>query len=156
MKRYLPVEQATAALARELWQVLPSNLSGWILLLRGDLGAGTSTFARALIAAAGHAGAVPSPTYTLVEPYRVSSNSIYHVDLYRVSDEEELEYLGWSDLDDGFCIIEWPERAPGLLQHADLELRLTYQDGGRFAELRGLSSRGTDVTDAMEDSDSES
>jgi tRNA threonylcarbamoyladenosine biosynthesis protein TsaE len=92
----------------------------------------------------------------LVEPYRVSDKSIYHIDLYRVSDEEELEYLGWSDLDDGFCIIEWPERAPGLLRQADLELRLTYQDAGRLAELSGLSGRGADVADAMEDSDSES
>ena len=156
MKRFLPDEHATARLARQLWQVLPDDLSGWILLLRGDLGAGKSTFARALIAAAGHEGAVPSPTYTLVEPYRVSDKSIYHIDLYRVSDEEELEYLGWSDLDDGFCIIEWPERAPGLLQQADLELRLTYKDFGRLAEISGSSGRGADVAGAMEDSDSES
>lgn len=156
MKRFLPDEQATARLARQLWKVLPDELSGWILLLRGDLGAGKSTFARALIAAAGHQGAVPSPTYTLVEPYRLSNKSIYHIDLYRVSDEEELEYLGWSDLDDGFCIIEWPERAPGLLQQADLELRLSYQDTGRFAELTGLSGRGAGVAEAIAESDSES
>lgn len=156
MRRFLPDESATARLAMQLWQVLPDELSGWILLLRGDLGAGKSTFARALIAAAGHEGAVPSPTYTLVEPYRVSKETIYHIDLYRVSGEEELEYLGWSDLDDGFCIIEWPERAPGLQQQADLELQLTYQENGRLAELSGLSGRGAGVVEAVAESDSRS
>ena len=156
MKRYLPDDAATARLARQLWQALPDELSGWVLLLDGELGAGKSTFARALITAAGHKGAVPSPTYTLVEPYRVSKENIYHIDLYRVSDEEELEYLGWSDLDDGFCIIEWPERAPGLSQQADLELRLTYHDSGRLARLSGISRRGVGVVEALEDSDSKS
>jgi len=156
MKRFLPDEQATAALARQVWHALPEDLSGWILLLNGELGAGKSTFARALIAAAGHRGAVPSPTYTLVEPYQVSNTNVYHVDLYRISDEEELRYLGWSDLEDGLRIIEWPERAPGLKGQADLELRLSYQDSGRFAEVNGISSRGTVVADAIAEFDSES
>lgn len=155
MTRFLPDEQATAELARRVWRVLPENPSGWILLLRGELGAGKSTFARALIAEAGHRGAVPSPTYTLVEPYNIDDIKIYHIDLYRISDEEELEYLGWSDLDDGFRIIEWPERAPGLRQQADLELRLDYQDSGRCAELNGLSERGAVIADALARSDSE-
>jgi tRNA threonylcarbamoyladenosine biosynthesis protein TsaE len=118
------------------------NLAGWTLLLRGELGAGKSTFARALIRAAGHAGAVPSPTYTLVEPYNLSRGNIYHVDLYRVSDEEELRYLGWNELDDGCRIVEWPDRAPGITEQADLSLTLTYDGDGRTAELIGLSDRG--------------
>lgn len=156
MKRFLPDELATGELARQVWKVLPDDPSGWVLLLNGELGAGKSTFARALILAAGHEGAVPSPTYTLVEPYNLSSTNIYHIDLYRVSDEEELRYLGWSDLDDGIRIIEWPDRAPGLRQQADLELRLDYQDSGRFAELRGLSDRGEVVAEAVAKFDSES
>lgn len=149
MKRYLADEHSTAELARQVWRTFPDDVSGWILLLRGELGAGKSTFARALIMAAGHSGAVPSPTYTLVEPYSVSRGNIYHIDLYRVCDEEELQYLGWDDLDDGIRIVEWPERAPGLLAQADLELRLTYQDEGRLAGFTGLSRRGKAVVDTL-------
>ena len=156
MKLYLPNEAATAALARQVWAVLPDDLAGWTLLLRGELGAGKSTFARALIKAAGHDGAVPSPTYTLVEPYSVSNAKLYHVDLYRVADEEELRYLGWNELDDGFRLVEWPERAPGLQEQADLELCLAYKDEGRVAELTAVSQRGATVTRALSSAESKS
>ena len=156
MKSYLSNEAATAALARQVWDVLPDDLAGWTLLLRGELGAGKSTFARALITAAGHKGAVPSPTYTLVEPYSVSKAKLYHVDLYRVADEEELRYLGWNELDDGFRMVEWPERAPGLHEQADLELCLAYQDEGRVAELTAVSQRGDAVVRALSNADSKS
>ena len=142
MKRFLPDEAATIELGRELLDALPDDLAGWTVLLRGELGAGKSTFARALIRAAGHDGAIPSPTYTLVEPYSLSRGNIYHVDLYRVSDEEELRYLGWNELDDGCRIVEWPDRAPGLTAQADLALTLRYEGDGRAAELVGLSERG--------------
>ena len=138
----LPDEAATVALAERVWDALPVELAGWTVLLSGDLGSGKSTFARALIRAAGHEGAVPSPTYTLVEPYQLSANMIYHVDLYRVSDEEELRYLGWDELDDGLRMVEWPDRAPGLRGQADLELDLEIRGSGRAARLRGLSKRG--------------
>ncbi len=121
---------------------MPDDLAGWTLLLSGELGTGKSTFARALIRAAGHTGAVPSPTYTLVEPYKLSRGNIYHVDLYRVSSEDELRYLGWNELDDGCRIVEWPDRAPGLEAQADLLLTLNYDDDGRQADLEGLSARG--------------
>lgn len=153
MKRYLADEQSTAEFARQVWRALPDDVSGWVLLLRGELGAGKSTFARALIVAAGHTGAVPSPTYTLVEPYNVSEGNIYHIDLYRVSDEEELQYLGWDDLDDGIRLVEWPERAPGLLLQADLELHLSYEGDGRLAGFTGMSRRGKAVVDAVANSD---
>ena len=156
MKLYLPNEAATAALARRVWDVLPDDLAGWTLLLRGELGAGKSTFARALITAAGHKGAVPSPTYTLVEPYSISKEKLYHVDLYRVADEEELRYLGWNELDDGFRLVEWPERAPGLHEQADLELCLAYQDEGRVAELTAVSLRGEAVVRALSNAESKS
>ena len=142
MKRFLPDEAATIAFGRELLDALPGDLAGWTLLLRGELGAGKSTFARALIRAAGHEGPVPSPTYTLVEPYSLSRGNIYHVDLYRVSDEEELRYLGWNELDNGCRIVEWPDRAPGITEQADLTLTLTYDGEGRTADLVGLSDRG--------------
>ena len=70
---------------------------------------------------------------------------MYHVDLYRVFDEEELRYLGWNELDDGCRLVEWPERAPGLTTQADLALTLHYDGDGRVAELEGLSDRGQEI-----------
>lgn len=142
MNAWLADEAATITFARNFLDALPADLSGWTVLLKGELGAGKSTFARALIKAAGHDGPVPSPTYTLVEPYSLPRGNIYHIDLYRVSDEEELRYLGWTELDDGCRLVEWPERAPGLREQADLELRLAYEGSGRRAWLSGLSERG--------------
>lgn len=145
MKLYLPDLEATDELAAQLSAVLPADVAGWTMLLEGDLGAGKSTFARALIHAMGHEGAVPSPTYTLVEPYQLSVGAVYHVDLYRVSDEEELRFLGWTELEDGFRLVEWPQRVPGLRQSADLLLHLDYKDQGRQAELLALSERAKNV-----------
>lgn len=142
MKRDLVDEQATNALAESVYRALPDNRAGWTLLLKGELGAGKSTFARAFIRAAGHTGPVPSPTYTLVEPYSLGSENIYHIDLYRVSSEDELHFLGFDELDDGCCLVEWPERAPGVLQAADLEIALSYSACGRSARITGMSERG--------------
>ena len=141
MRRYLPDEAATMAFGREMLDRLPADLAGWTILLNGELGAGKSTFARAFIRAAGHEGAVPSPTYTLVEPYALPRGNIYHVDLYRVADEEELRYLGWNELDDGCRIVEWPDRAPGLTDQADVSITFSYADGGRNVEVTALSER---------------
>ncbi len=142
MKLYLADPAATEQLAGRLLRALPADTAGWTVLLDGELGAGKSTFARALIKALGHTGPVPSPTYTLVEPYRISDRIIYHIDLYRIAGDDELRYLGWTELDDGMRLVEWPERAPGLLQQADLRLLLSYKGEGRCAEFHGISERG--------------
>lgn len=152
MKLYLADEAATIELGRRFFEQLPTDLAGWTVLLGGELGAGKSTFARALIRAAGHTGPVPSPTYTLVEPYTLTRGMIYHVDLYRVSSEDELRYLGWDELDDGFRLVEWPERAPGLAAQADVTLTLAYEADGRSAQLAGLSERGRHLVNALADS----
>lgn len=149
MKRYLPNEAATIRFGCEILELLPTDLAGWTILLNGELGAGKSTFARALIRAAGHEGAVPSPTYTLVEPYSLPRGNIYHVDLYRVSDEEELRYLGWNELDDGCRIVEWPDRAPGLLAQADLSITFSYERDGRNVEVVPLSERAAALLQAV-------
>ena len=149
MKRFLENEAATTTFGRELLDALPADLAGWTLLLSGELGAGKSTFARALIRGAGHEGAVPSPTYTLVEPYHLARGSIYHIDLYRVSDEEELRYLGWNELDDGCRIVEWPDRAPGLVAQADLSLEFSYAGDGREVEVTALSDRAQAVVEVI-------
>lgn len=142
MIRQLPNETETERLAQHLLAAMRPQLAGWTILLSGELGAGKSTFARAFITAAGHTGPVPSPTYTLVEPYQLVDIDIYHVDLYRVSDEEELQYLGWDELDNGLRLVEWPDRAPGLAAAADLSIRLDYAGEGRSCELVFLSDRG--------------
>ena len=138
----LASSEATESLARELAAALPPDASGLTILLQGELGAGKSTFARALLQALGHDGAVPSPTYTLVEPYALSGYTVYHIDLYRIYDSTELEYLGWSDLQDGLILVEWPERAPQLETEADLCIELRYDGEGRAADLSGLSEEG--------------
>lgn len=143
MNRFLPDEAATIELASEILAALPDDRAGWTILLLGELGAGKSTFARALIKAAGHQGAVPSPTYTLVEPYNLPSGNIYHIDLYRVSNPEELTFLGWNELDDGFRLVEWPDRAPELVEDADISLELEYAGNSRNASIKGLSARGS-------------
>jgi len=121
---------------------LPARPRGWVILLQGELGSGKSTLARAMLRSLGHEGSVPSPTYTLVEPYEFPEFSVYHIDLYRIADPEELEFLGWSDLSDGLRLIEWPERIPGLDDLGDITIRLSYEGSGRAAELAGLSDRG--------------
>lgn len=146
-------EAATQALASRLARALPGNPVGWLVLLDGELGSGKSTLARALIRSLGHDGTVPSPTYTLVEPYTIGDLRIYHVDLYRISSEEELLFLGLDEISDGLCLVEWPDRAPGLASRADLEIRLDYasdpSDDAREASIVALSRRGTALLDRL-------
>ena len=142
MSLFLADEAATIAFACRLHAALPEDMGGWTILLDGELGAGKSTLARALIRAYGHSGAIPSPTYTLVEPYQLPCGSIYHVDLYRVSAEEELRYLGWNELDEGLRLVEWPDRAPHLAAGADLRITLKYEKKGRHLVIKGVSERG--------------
>jgi tRNA threonylcarbamoyladenosine biosynthesis protein TsaE len=138
-------EAATADAARALVGRLPDDCRGWTILLQGELGAGKSTFARAMLRAMGHAGAVPSPTYTLVEPYDIDGVPVYHVDLYRIGSEEELHYLGWDELDSGLRLVEWPDRAPGLAASADIRIALAYSGAGRHVDLEALSERARTV-----------
>ena len=134
-------ESATIDLGRRFSESLPADVRGWLVLLQGDLGAGKSTFARALLHALGHKGAVPSPTYTLIEPYEINDRKFYHVDLYRIADAEELDFLGWSELRDGLALVEWPERVASLTNTADIAVKLIYDGAGRKAELDYRSER---------------
>lgn len=145
----LPDAAATEALGRAVAAGLPADTRGWAIALEGELGTGKSTFARALLRALGHAGPVPSPTYTLVEPYDIAGRTVYHVDLYRLSGPDELAFLGWSDLDDGLLLVEWPERAAALGRRADLVVRLRYAGDGRIAELAAVSPRARRLLDPV-------
>ena len=140
---FLLDEPATIELAQRFAATLPAERRGWLVLLEGELGAGKSTFARGLLRALGHDGAVPSPTYTLVEPYDLPGGAVYHVDLYRVSAPDELQFLGFDELEQGLRLVEWPDRAPELQESADVRLLLAYEGAGRRVTLSGLSPRGT-------------
>ncbi|MDX1500160.1 MAG: tRNA (adenosine(37)-N6)-threonylcarbamoyltransferase complex ATPase subunit type 1 TsaE [Woeseiaceae bacterium] len=145
MKLVLPDEGATAAFAARFAAALPADFGVRLVLLEGELGAGKSTFARAVLRALGHRGAVPSPTYTLVEPYETAAGNVYHIDLYRIGSEEELYFLGFDELDDGLVLVEWPERAPTLRSRADVKISFAYHASGRRAVVEGLSERGRDL-----------
>jgi len=127
---HLVGEEAQDAFGRRLAGLL---VPPFILYLRGDLGTGKTALARGVLRGLGHRGAVRSPTYTLLEPYELERLRLYHLDLYRLSDPEELEYLGLRDLLDGqsVLLVEWPERGTGVLPPPDLEIRLSYAGAGR-------------------------
>ena len=149
----LPDTAATEALGGALARALCGlGETACLILLQGELGAGKTTLVRGLLRAAGHAGPVPSPTYTLVEPYEIDGTRLFHLDLYRIADAEELEYLGWRDIEGAISLVEWPERAPELAARADLVIRLTHADGGRRARLEALSPTGALLAGAMEQS----
>lgn len=138
----LPDEAATLALGAALAQgVAP----GRVLHLRGELGAGKTTVARGLLRALGYEGRVKSPTYTLVELYPLSSLNLYHFDFYRFKDREEWLSSGFRDYfnPESACIVEWPERANGLLSPPDLSLDLTFDGEGRRAVLEAASPAGS-------------
>jgi len=134
VKQFLKDEQATLEFGAKLADWLPQK---GIIFLHGRLGAGKTTLVRGLLRAAGHQGNTKSPTYTLVEPYQVDGQIFYHFDLYRLSDPEELEYMGFRDYldENSLCLIEWPEKASNFLPKADLELTLSYEGEHRSIKL---------------------
>ncbi len=137
----LPDESATAGLAVQLAQALDGGL---VIYLHGPLGAGKTSFARALLTRLGVGERVKSPTYSLVEGYDAEGQPAWHLDLYRIADPAELEWLGLDALADpaALVLVEWPERGAGALPAADVALHLDYAGQGRHASLQALSARG--------------
>ena len=145
LNAYLEDESATQALGGALARAV---VPGLVIYLHGDLGAGKTALTRALLHAAGHKGAVKSPTYTLSEPYRISldgqSVNLIHYDLYRMSSPEEFLDAGFREDFDGrnICVVEWPEKGEPVLPPPDVRILLTVSGHGRAVELQALSDLG--------------
>ena len=131
----------TEVLGRALAETRPAQA---VVHLQGDLGAGKSTLARALLRALGVEGAIRSPTYTLVERYPIPGGEAWHLDLYRIGDAAELDFLGLDDAVATLWLVEWPQRAGPALPAADLRVELEMSGGGRSASLQALSDIGRD------------
>jgi tRNA threonylcarbamoyladenosine biosynthesis protein TsaE len=137
----LPDPGATEALGHAL---AAGAQGGRVLHLRGDLGAGKTTLVRGLLRALGHAGRVKSPTYTLVEPYELSSLHFYHFDFYRLKNQEEWAQAGFREYFNAhaMCAVEWPERAGDFLPRPDVEITLRFEGEARRAFLEPHSEAG--------------
>jgi tRNA threonylcarbamoyladenosine biosynthesis protein TsaE len=151
-KAQLHDEAGTAALGASLSRALAPGLT---IYLHGDLGAGKTALTRALLHAAGHAGHVKSPTYTLAEPYTVVINGspvdIIHFDLYRMASPEEFLDAGFREYfnDDSICIVEWPEKGAPVLPPPDIGVYLSIAGHGRDVELQALSDQGFKCLDRL-------
>jgi tRNA threonylcarbamoyladenosine biosynthesis protein TsaE len=134
MQKFLKDTEETEQLGAELYYALPPI---GLIFLNGELGAGKTTLVRGYLRAAGYKGTVKSPTYNLVEEYTIAGLKIYHFDLYRLNDPEELEWIGISDYfnQDSVCFVEWPDKGKGFLPKPDTVISLTVQGAGRQAEM---------------------
>ena len=143
-----PTEVELSAFANKFAPVLQTPLVFW---LQGDLGAGKTAFTRALIHALGYKSRVKSPTYGLLESYQIGDIHALHLDLYRISDPGELEFLGLEDLMDEHTIvlIEWPDRGQGCLPQADFVFLFSYADQGRKLHWQACSETAVKVIDAF-------
>ena len=148
LKTILPDEAATLSLGAALARGLEPGL---VVFLHGELGAGKTTCVRGVLRALGHAGPVKSPTYTLVEVYEVSRLHLHHFDFYRFQDPKEWIDAGFRDTFNGLdvSLVEWPEKAAGLLPAPDVDLFLGIQDVGRTARLRATTPAGQRCLDAL-------
>ncbi|MDR5898140.1 tRNA (adenosine(37)-N6)-threonylcarbamoyltransferase complex ATPase subunit type 1 TsaE [Halomonas vilamensis] len=149
MQVSLPNEESQVAFGETLGRVFQGRGR---IYLEGDLGAGKTTLTRGVLRAYGYQGAVKSPTYTLIEPYELNGQRLYHLDLYRLGDPEELEFIGGRDVldDEALCLVEWPSRGAGWLPEGDLRIHLSVADSGRVASISAGTECGQQWLSALE------
>lgn len=158
MRLEFPTEaslEAAAGQAALRWR--DGGLQQFTAGLTGDLGVGKTTFVRALLRGLGYAGRVPSPTYTLLEHYETGSLTVVHLDLYRLAEARELEYLGirdWLARPAVWLLAEWPEKGGAFADSVDLRLELaTGADDGRILQLRALTDVGRQAVELWLEAD---
>ncbi len=142
-------ESKTELLAQKFAQQFDQPV---VVYLDGDLGAGKTAFVRAFLRALGHQGAVRSPTYTLMENYQIAEHEIYHFDLYRLEDPEELEYIGIRDIDtaENSFFIEWPEKGHGAIYAADIKFFISVLGRGRQFNITSLTDKGARLLEKID------
>jgi tRNA threonylcarbamoyladenosine biosynthesis protein TsaE len=140
VEKYLNTAQETEQFGAELWQLLPAKA---VVFLHGDLGAGKTTLVRGFLRAGGYTGAIKSPTYTLVEEYNCAGQLVFHFDLYRLTEPEELEWIGIHDYfsQNSLCFIEWPSKGAGVLPAPDYEIRLASAGMGRQIVMQATKNK---------------
>ncbi len=147
----MQLQLVDAAATEDLGRRLAAGMRRGIVYLEGELGAGKTALARAILRGRGYSGKVKSPTYTLVEPYRIGDDRVYHLDLYRLSDPEELEWLGLRDMLDApaLLLVEWPERGAGYLPAADLRIVFEVRNAGRVVNLYSETPLGEAMVEPL-------
>jgi tRNA threonylcarbamoyladenosine biosynthesis protein TsaE len=140
----LATPEDTDELGQTMGQALLNEGSGAVIYLQGELGAGKTALVRALLRACGVQGRIKSPSYALLETYKVSSLYLYHLDFYRFKNPQEWQEAGFRDLFhlNAVVLIEWPEKADGLLPQPDLHVKLFYEDEGRIGTIDAYTQRG--------------
>ncbi len=146
---YLANEQSTYDCGAKLSHLIVNH--SVIIYLYGELGAGKTTLVRGILRGLGNEETVKSPTYSIVETYDLEKNTIFHFDLYRVSEAEELEFIGIHDYfaQSGIFLIEWPEHGTGLIPPPDLTGYLHFEDQGRKITLQANSEQGLNVLESF-------
>ncbi|WP_294087035.1 tRNA (adenosine(37)-N6)-threonylcarbamoyltransferase complex ATPase subunit type 1 TsaE [uncultured Actinobacillus sp.] len=156
MTYYFPDEESMLQFGQQLASAVKEALinypdMGVVIYLKGDLGAGKTTLTRSIVRSFGYQGNVKSPTYTLVEEYQLSPFTLYHFDLYRLADPEELEFMGIKDYfrPQTLCLLEWPSKGEGMIPEADLVLELEYANLGRNLKVLPKNSIGLQIKHSL-------